>query len=99
MTIRTRFSPAPTGYLHLGNARAALFGALFALSWNGVRGSLPRCADLIRKRRCRSRGLPILLPRLVRNRFTALLDVFARTFHGVATCKRAKQARDEQGCH
>ena len=36
MTIRTRFSPAPTGYLHLGNARAALFGALFALKNQGV---------------------------------------------------------------
>jgi nondiscriminating glutamyl-tRNA synthetase len=28
--IRTRFSPSPTGLLHLGNVRAALFSALFA---------------------------------------------------------------------
>lgn len=28
--IRTRFAPSPTGYLHLGNARTALFNRLFA---------------------------------------------------------------------
>jgi glutamyl-tRNA synthetase len=28
--IRTRFSPSPTGMLHLGNVRAALFSALYA---------------------------------------------------------------------
>ena len=30
MTIRTRFAPSPTGYLHVGNARAALFCWLYA---------------------------------------------------------------------
>lgn len=30
MTVRTRFSPSPTGKIHLGNARAALFSALYA---------------------------------------------------------------------
>jgi glutamyl-tRNA synthetase len=29
-TVRTRFAPAPTGYLHLGGARTALFNWLFA---------------------------------------------------------------------
>ena len=33
---RTRFCPSPTGYLHLGNARAALFSALYAVKNNGV---------------------------------------------------------------
>lgn len=33
--IRTRFSPSPTGLLHLGNARAALFSALFAKKSGG----------------------------------------------------------------
>lgn len=28
--IKTRFAPSPTGFLHLGNARTALFNALFA---------------------------------------------------------------------
>lgn len=34
--IRTRFSPSPTGKIHLGNARAALFSALYAYKNNGV---------------------------------------------------------------
>ena len=34
--IRTRFSPSPTGMIHLGNARAALFSALFSTKSNGA---------------------------------------------------------------
>lgn len=34
--IKTRFSPSPTGFLHLGNVRAALFSALFAAKNQGV---------------------------------------------------------------
>ncbi len=30
LVIKTRFSPSPTGFIHLGNVRAALFSALFA---------------------------------------------------------------------
>lgn len=33
--IRTRFSPSPTGMIHLGNARAALFSALYAAHTQG----------------------------------------------------------------
>lgn len=36
MLVRTRFSPSPTGLIHLGNARAALFSALFSKKNNGV---------------------------------------------------------------
>lgn len=30
MTVRTRFAPSPTGFLHIGNIRTALFSFLFA---------------------------------------------------------------------
>ncbi|MCK8636240.1 glutamate--tRNA ligase [Parasaccharibacter sp. TMW2.1882] len=35
MKIRTRFAPSPTGLLHIGNARAALFNYLFARHHGG----------------------------------------------------------------
>lgn len=35
MSIRTRFAPSPTGLLHIGNARAALFNFLFARHHGG----------------------------------------------------------------
>ncbi len=34
--IRTRFSPSPTGMIHLGNVRSALFSALYAKHMHGV---------------------------------------------------------------
>jgi glutamyl-tRNA synthetase len=36
MVVRVRFAPSPTGFLHLGGARTALFNFLFARSQNGV---------------------------------------------------------------
>ena len=33
--MKTRFAPSPTGYIHLGNARTALFSFLLAQSQNG----------------------------------------------------------------
>ncbi len=36
MRLRTRFAPSPTGRLHLGNARTALFNALFAAKAGGA---------------------------------------------------------------
>lgn len=35
MTTRVRFAPAPTGFLHVGSARSALFNWLFARSTTG----------------------------------------------------------------
>ena len=35
MTIRTRFAPSPTGYLHLGGVRTALFSWAYAKKMNG----------------------------------------------------------------
>ncbi len=35
MTVRVRFAPSPTGYLHIGSARTALFNYLFAKHMGG----------------------------------------------------------------
>jgi glutamyl-tRNA synthetase len=35
MSVRTRFAPSPTGYLHIGGARTALFNFLFARRHGG----------------------------------------------------------------
>jgi glutamyl-tRNA synthetase len=35
MTVRTRFAPSPTGYLHIGGVRTALFNWLFARQHGG----------------------------------------------------------------
>lgn len=34
--VRVRFAPSPTGFMHLGNVRAALFNYLFAKNKNGT---------------------------------------------------------------
>ena len=36
MSLRVRFSPAPTGYLHVGSARSALFNWLYARNKGGA---------------------------------------------------------------
>jgi glutamyl-tRNA synthetase len=36
MAVRTRFAPSPTGYLHIGGARTALFNHLYARHHGGV---------------------------------------------------------------
>jgi len=30
MTVRTRFAPSPTGFMHIGNLRTALYAYLYA---------------------------------------------------------------------
>src|SRR5215213_10155822 len=35
MTVRVRFAPSPTGYLHIGSARTALFNWLYARGQGG----------------------------------------------------------------
>ncbi|MFH1009538.1 MAG: glutamate--tRNA ligase [Candidatus Latescibacterota bacterium] len=46
--VRVRFAPSPTGYLHIGNARSALFAWLFARANEGA--FLLRIEDTDRKR-------------------------------------------------
>ncbi|MFN3919987.1 MAG: glutamate--tRNA ligase, partial [Methylohalobius sp.] len=36
MSVRTRFAPSPTGYLHIGGARTALFNWLYARKHGGT---------------------------------------------------------------
>lgn len=36
MTVKTRFAPSPTGYLHMGSARTALFNWLYARHHGGI---------------------------------------------------------------
>ncbi|HQP00096.1 MAG TPA: glutamate--tRNA ligase family protein, partial [Caldisericia bacterium] len=33
--IRVRFPPSPTGYMHIGNVRTALFNYLYAKKYKG----------------------------------------------------------------
>ena len=33
--VRVRFAPSPTGYLHIGNTRTALFNWIFARKYKG----------------------------------------------------------------
>ena len=35
MEVRTRFAPSPTGYMHIGNLRTAIFEYLLAKKYNG----------------------------------------------------------------
>ena len=48
MNVVTRFAPSPTGYLHIGGARTALFNWLFARHHGGT--YLLRIEDTDRKR-------------------------------------------------
>ncbi|MGZ5493054.1 MAG: glutamate--tRNA ligase family protein, partial [Thermoanaerobaculia bacterium] len=36
MTVRVRFAPSPTGHLHVGGARTAIFNWLFARHHQGT---------------------------------------------------------------
>ena len=36
MSVRVRFAPSPTGYLHIGGARTALYSYLFAKAKGGT---------------------------------------------------------------
>ena len=35
-TVRVRFAPSPTGFLHIGNARTALYNYIFAKHHHGI---------------------------------------------------------------
>jgi len=58
MTVVTRFAPSPTGYLHIGGARTALFNYLFAKHHNGK--FLLRIEDTDRERSTKEAEAAIL---------------------------------------
>ena len=61
MTVRTRFAPSPTGYLHIGGARTALFNYLFARHHGGA--YLLRIEDTDRERSTQAAVDQILVPK------------------------------------
>ena len=61
--VRCRFAPAPTGYLHVGGARTALFSWLFARHNAGT--FVLRIEDTDRKRST-DEAIGILLDSLLR---------------------------------
>lgn len=58
MTVRTRFAPSPTGYLHIGGVRTALFNWLFARKHGGQ--FLLRVDDTDQQRNVEAALTPIL---------------------------------------
>ncbi len=58
MTVRTRFAPSPTGYLHIGGVRTALFNWLFARHHDGQ--FILRVDDTDRERHVQAALQPIL---------------------------------------
>lgn len=58
MTVRTRFAPSPTGYLHIGGVRTALFNWLFARKHGGQ--FILRIDDTDQQRNVESALAPIL---------------------------------------
>src|ERR1700751_2324412 len=58
MTVRTRFAPSPTGYLHIGGVRTALFCWLFARRHGGQ--FLLRIDDTDQQRNVEAALAPIL---------------------------------------
>lgn len=58
MTVRTRFAPSPTGYLHIGGVRTALFNWLFARKHGGQ--FLLRIDDTDQERNVEAALAPIL---------------------------------------
>ena len=58
MTVRTRFAPSPTGYMHIGGMRTALFNWLFARKHGGQ--FILRIDDTDQERNVESALQPIL---------------------------------------
>jgi glutamyl-tRNA synthetase len=60
MKVRTRFAPSPTGFLHIGGVRTALFNWLFARRQGGEGTYLLRIDDTDQQRNVEAALAPIL---------------------------------------
>ena len=47
MNIRTRFAPSPTGFLHVGGLRTALYNYLFAKGFIGKKEGIMSTATIL----------------------------------------------------
>lgn len=58
--VRTRFAPSPTGYMHIGNLRTALYGYLYAMKEGAIlfSASKIRTASATSMAPCRSFTIP-----------------------------------------
>ncbi len=81
MSVRVRFAPSPTGQLHVGNARTALFNWLFARHHQGT--FLLRIEDTDRERSTKESegpGLGEMASLLGKNECLRRIALF-ETFH------------------
>ena len=70
MSVRTRFAPSPTGFLHIGGLRTALYNFLFAKKQNGK--FILRIEDTDQNR---------LIPQAIENLLTTQRDVRVKRVH------------------
>lgn len=82
-TPRLRFAPSPTGYLHLGGLRTALFNHLFARKWKGKWILRVEDTDQVRYNHC--------FPGFIADTTSSRLDWYQMQFRH---CKRRSNGQD-----
>lgn len=99
MTVVTRFAPSPTGFLHIGGARTALFNWLYAKKHNGK--FLLRIEDTDRKRSTDEAIAAILdgMSWLGLNPDDAPIYQFARQEHHAVIVKKLLESGNAYRCY
>ncbi|MBL8545200.1 MAG: glutamate--tRNA ligase [Hyphomonadaceae bacterium] len=88
MSVVTRFAPSPTGYLHIGGARTALFNWLFAKKMGGT--FLLRIEDTDR-----ARSTPEAIEAILEGMAWLGLKHDGQTIYQFARAERHRQAAEE----